>query len=74
MLCRLHVNRAEMKKGKKGFIWTIHTSKACIRAKEVIIEKFCKTEYRPDLISNPKVFITLRAHIASLGGGRFKLY
>lgn len=74
ILCRLHVNRAEMRKGKNGYIWTIHTSKACIRAKEVVIEKPCQTEYRPDLATNPKVFITLRAHIADLGGGKFKLY
>ena len=74
ILCRLHVNRAEMRKGAKGYPWTIHTSKECIRAKAVVIEKPCETEYRPELRANPRVFITLRARILNLGGGRFKLY
>lgn len=74
VLCRLHVNKAEIKKGDKGWPWTIHTSKACIRAKMVTIEKPCQTEYRPDLRSNPKVFITLRARVTHVGGGRFRLH
>ena len=71
--CRLHVNRMEIKKGAKGWPWTIHTSKACIRAREVFIEKECRTEYRPELRANPKVFITVCARITDLGGGKFKL-
>ena len=73
MKCRLHVNRAEIKKGN-GWVWTIHTSKACIRAKSVAIEVPCQTEYRPDLRSNPKVFITVDAQVTDLGKGHFRLH
>lgn len=73
MVIRLHVNRHEMKKGKDAFIWTIHTSKACIRAKEVDIKVPCKTEYKPESPHNPKVFIKVNADIVNLGHGRFEL-
>jgi len=73
MLVRLHVNRREMAKGRKGYIWTIHTSKACIRAKEVEIRVPCKTEYRPDLPHNPKVFVRVNANVVNLGKGKFAL-
>ncbi len=56
---RLHVNRFEMKKGKRGRPWTIHTSKGCTPAKDVKIRTLkCATEYKPDKPSNPKAFVT----------------
>lgn len=73
MVIRLHVNRREMAKGKGGYIWTLHTSKACIRAKEVNIKVPCHTEYKPELPHNPKVFIKVNADIVNLGQGRFDL-
>ena len=71
MKIRLHVNKFEIKKGKRGFPWTLHTSKACIRAKEVEIRKTCRTEFKPELPSNPKVFLLVEGDIKSLGQGRF---
>lgn len=62
-----------MKKGLKGAPWTIHTSKACIKAKTIDITTPCVTEYRPELPHNPKAFITTFATIEDLGNGHFKL-
>lgn len=73
MRMRLHVNRREMAKGAGGKIWTIHTSKACIPAKSVEIHVPCQTEYRPDLPSNPKVFIRVDGELKHLGGWRYAI-
>lgn len=71
--CRIHVNKFEMKKGLKGSPWTIHTYKACIKAKTIDITTPCVTEYRPELPHNPKAFITTYATVEDMGGGHFKL-
>jgi hypothetical protein len=71
MLIRLHVNKFEIKKGKKGYPWTLHTSKGCIRAKEVEVRKTCRTEFKPELPHNPKVFLRVDGVIKALGQGRF---
>ena len=56
---RLHVNKFEMKKGKSGRPWTVHTSKKCIPAKDVRLRTLkCATEYKPEKPSNPKAFVT----------------
>jgi hypothetical protein len=56
---RLHVNRAEMRKGARGKPWTLHTSARCVPAKEVQIRSSkCVTEYRPEKKANPKAFVT----------------
>ena len=62
-----------MKKGSKGAPWTIHTSRACIKAKTIDITTPCVTEYRPELPHNPKAFITTYANVEDLGNGHFKL-
>ncbi len=72
-LVRLHVNRAEIRKGNKGWPWTIHMSDQCIKAKRVFITVPCSTEYQPERRQNPKVFVTTRAHVRSLGHGHFEL-
>ena len=70
---RLHVNRREMLKGRKGRPWTIHTSKACISAKSVKIEVPVSTEYTPDAPSNPRAFLVAKAVVKDLGNGHFAL-
>lgn len=73
MKIRLHVNRFEIRKGRKGWPWTLHTSKKCIRAKEVEILVPLRTEFRPDFKSNPKVFLVIHGKIKNLGRGRFQV-
>lgn len=73
MRMRLHVNRNEMRKGAKGKVWTIHTSKACIPATHVDIRVPAETEYRPDFRSNPKVFIRVEGELKHLGGHRYAI-
>ncbi len=70
---RLHVNKNEIRKGAAGFPWTIHTSKGCTRARDVEIRGDVRTEYRPDLPSNPKVFLLLNGYVEDLGGGHFRI-
>jgi hypothetical protein len=62
-----------MKKGIKGSPWTIHTSRACIKAKTIDIDVKCTTEYKPELPHNPKAFITTYANIEDMGNGHFRL-
>jgi hypothetical protein len=71
MKIRLHVNRNEMKKGKKGWPWTLHTSQGCTKAKSVTLSTPCYTEYRPELPSNPKVFLVTYGNMRHLGNGNF---
>ncbi len=70
---RLHVNKREISKGAAGLPWTIHTSRACTSARSVQIQVPCTTEFRPDLPTNPKVFLVCRARVRDLGGGHFAL-
>ena len=69
----LHINRFELKKGEKGFPWTIHTSKGCIRAKAVNVKTAAKAECFPKKKTNPKCFIVLHADVKDLGNGNFEL-
>lgn len=71
MKIRLHVNRSEIQKGAAGNPWTIHTSKACTPAKEVLIRTACATEFRPEKDANPKVFLTCEGVALPLGGGKY---
>ena len=72
MKVRLHVNRQELAKGSEGFPWTIHTSQECIKAREVELLAPCVTEYKPDLKSNPRLFLTCEdVVVLPVGEGRF---
>jgi len=69
----VHVNRFELKKGKKGKPWTIHTSKGCIPAKEVAIEAPSEAQCFPERKTNPKCFIVVYGTPKHLGHGRYVL-
>lgn len=69
----VHVNRFELKKGKKGFPWTIHTSKGCIRAKHVEIKAPAEARCYPERRTNPKCFIVVQGKVKNLGNGKFLL-
>jgi hypothetical protein len=71
MKMMVHVNRFELKKGKKGYPWTIHTSKACIKAKEVAIEAPSEAQCFPDRKTNPKCFIVVYGNPKHLGHGKY---
>lgn len=73
MKMMVHVNRFELKKGKRGYPWTIHTSKACIKAKEVAIEAPSEAQCFPERKTNPKCFIVVYGHPKHLGHGRYIL-
>lgn len=51
MKLRLHFNRVNMQRGNKK-VWTVHTSKGCYQAKEVVImhhgEQILGTVFKPD--------------------------
>lgn len=73
----IHVNRHELKKGKKGKPWTLHTSKGCIPAREVIVDPKAgnvRAQCFPERRQNPKCFLVVQdAKIKALGKGRFKI-
>lgn len=41
----------------KGYPWTVHTSKACIPAREVIVQVPTSTVWKPNKKENPRAFI-----------------
>jgi hypothetical protein len=73
----IHVNRFELKKGKKGKPWTLHTSKGCIPAREVVVDPRAgnvRAQCFPERKRNPKCFLVVEdAKIKDLGKGRFKI-
>jgi len=73
MKMMVHVNRFELKKGKRGYPWTIHTSKACIKAKEVAIEAPSEAQCFPERKTNPKCFIVVYGIPKHLGHGKYVL-
>lgn len=73
MKLMLHINRHELKKGKKGYPWTIHTSKACIRAKSVEIQAPAHAECFPERKSNPKCFVIVQGEAMPKGKGHYVL-
>lgn len=73
MKMMVHVNRFELKKGKKGYPWTIHTSKGCIPAKQVAIEAPSEAQCFPERKTNPKCFIVVYGRPKHLGHGRYVL-
>lgn len=73
MKMMIHVNRHELKKGARGKPWTIHTSKGCTPAKEVIIEGNVKAQCFPKRKSNPKCFLVVDGTMKKLGGGKYKV-
>jgi len=73
MKLMLHINKQELKKGKKGYPWTIHTSKACIRAKSVDIQAPAHAECFPKKKTNPKCFVIVQGEAKSVGKGHYVL-
>lgn len=73
MKLQVHVNRFELRKGKKGFPWTIHTSKGCIRAKSVDIKAPSRAVCHLERRTNPKCFIVVQGKVKNLGKGKFLL-
>lgn len=73
MKMMVHVNRFELKKGKKGYPWTIHTSKGCIPAKEVAIKANSEAQCFPERRTNPKCFIVVYGKPKHLGKGKYVL-
>lgn len=73
----IHVNRHELRKGKKGKPWTLHTSKGCIPAREVVVDPRAgnvRAQCFPERKRNPKCFLVVEdAKIKDLGKGRFKI-
>lgn len=69
---RLHANRLELRKGSKAWPWTIHTSRACTRAREVLIRIHMDAEYRPGA-TQPRLFLTGKGYVVSLGKGLYAL-
>lgn len=73
----IHVNRHELRKGKKGKPWTLHTSKGCIPAREVLVDPKAgnvRAQCFPERKRNPKCFLVVEdAKIKDLGKGRFKI-
>jgi len=69
----VHVNKAEIRKGVEGSPYTIHTSKGCQPAKSVEFLTRCKTEFKPHLPSNPKVFISCDGVVVPGGEGHFAI-
>ena len=72
IVIRLHVNRNELRKGVDAWPWTIHTSRACIRARKVHVRAELTAEYHPER-KNPKLFLTGRAFVHDLGEGVFEI-
>ena len=73
MKMMVHVNRFELKKGKRGYPWTIHTSKGCIPAKQVAIEAPSEAQCFPERKTNPKCFIVVHGTPKHIGHGRYVL-
>lgn len=73
----IHINRHELKKGKRGKPWTLHTSKGCTSAREVTIDPKVGTvtaKCFPERKQNPKCFLVVEdGRIVDLGKGRFKV-
>lgn len=60
MKARIHFNRQG---APKGWPWTVHTSKECIRAKEVRCKVPTSTAWKPEKKDNPRAFITAQGTI-----------
>jgi hypothetical protein len=73
MKMMVHINKFELKKGKRGRPWTIHTSKGCIPAKEVQIEGHSEAQCFPERKTNPKCFIVVNGELKRIGKDRFLL-
>jgi hypothetical protein len=73
----IHINRHELRKGKRGKPWTLHTSKGCIAAREVVVDPKAgdvRAQCFPERPRNPKCFLVVEdAKIRDLGKGRFRI-
>jgi hypothetical protein len=73
----IHVNRHELRKGKKGKPWTLHTSKGCIPAREVVVDPRAGNVFAqcyPERKRNPKCFLVVQdAKIKNMGKGKFRI-
>jgi hypothetical protein len=70
---RLHVNRHELRKGAEAWPWTIHTSRACTPAREVVISIPMVSEYQPEKRQNPRLWLVGRGRVVDRGEGRYAL-
>lgn len=73
MKIQIHVNKHELRKGARGKPWTIHTSKGCIPAKEVVVVGEAKAQCFPKRKQNPKCFLLVEGTLKRLGKGRYKV-
>ena len=71
MKMMVHINRFELKKGVKGRPWTIHTSKGCIPAKEVLIDGHSEAQCFPKKKTNPKCFIVVEGDLKKVGKSKY---
>ena len=55
MKARIHFNR----RATDDRVWTIHTSRECILAKQVAVIGTCYTEYKPEKRDNPRASIVV---------------
>jgi len=66
----LHFNKPG---APKGYPWTIHTSKKCISAKEVVIHGLVTTIYKPHLKENPRAFLRAKGFVKETEPGIFEI-
>lgn len=57
MKVRIHVNRRELKKGAKGWPWTVHVGGKCLRARNVELKVPGRAVCEHQRKTNPKCFI-----------------
>lgn len=57
MKIRIHVNRRELKKGPKGWPWTVHVGGKCMKARNVVLEVPVKAVCEHHRKTNPKCFV-----------------
>jgi hypothetical protein len=73
MKMMVHINKFELKKGKKGKPWTIHTSRGCTPAKEVLIDGTSSAQCFLERKTNPKCFVIVEGDMKRIGKDRYVL-
>lgn len=59
---KLHFNRINMQRGNPN-IWTVHTSKACIPARHVVVQVPIEAIYKGPEAPQPRAFLVGRGQI-----------
>lgn len=71
MVAYLHYSKPG---AKRGYPWTIHVSKTCIPAKEVVIFAPVVTIYKKNKPTNPKAMLRIvDCEIEEYAKGKFKI-